>query len=201
MILGNEGKGFAVLSFAFARTAKFIVSPCAMRTLTSTFTRSLRGKTIMSKVREGVPLTSLVLVLHAAATWFMTGLIWFVQVVHYPLYDRVGSDAFVAYERIHCSLTTMVVAPVMIVELLSAVLLLFQRPRCMHMPEAALNLALLGLIWLSTLFIADQLHGALASQFSQEAHRALVGWNWLRTAAWSLRAVLLAAVVCRGLNH
>lgn len=30
---------------------------------------------------NGVP----ILVVHAAATWFMVGLIWFVQVVHYEL--------------------------------------------------------------------------------------------------------------------
>ena len=34
----------------------------------------------------------LLLLLHAAATLFMTGLIWFVQVVHYPLFARVGED-------------------------------------------------------------------------------------------------------------
>jgi len=146
-------------------------------------------------------LITLILVLHGAATWFMTGLIWFVQVVHYPLYDRIGAESFVAYERLHCSLTTIVVAPVMILELLTAVLLIFQRPRCLLLPEALLNLALLALIWLSTLFIADQLHGSLAGQFSKETHQALVGWNWLRTAAWSMRAVLLAAVFYRGLNN
>ena len=131
----------------------------------------------------------------------MTGLIWFVQVVHYPLYDRVGAEAFTDYERLHCSLTTMVVAPLMILELFTAVLLLFQRPRCLLLPEALINLVLLVLIWLSTLFIADQLHGSLAGQFSKSTHEALVGWNWLRTVAWSVRAVLLAIVFYRGLNH
>ena len=31
---------------------------------------------------------------HAAATLFMVGLIWFVQVVHYPLFAQVGSAGF-----------------------------------------------------------------------------------------------------------
>lgn len=34
------------------------------------------------------------LYLHAGATLFMTGLIWFVQVVHYPLFLRVGEGNF-----------------------------------------------------------------------------------------------------------
>ncbi|MFY0528690.1 hypothetical protein ACN28I_37835 [Archangium gephyra] len=36
-----------------------------------------------------MPSTPLVLLAHAAATLFMVGLIWFVQVVHYPLFSRV----------------------------------------------------------------------------------------------------------------
>jgi hypothetical protein len=28
-----------------------------------------------------------ILILNACLTWFMTGLIWFVQIVHYPLFD------------------------------------------------------------------------------------------------------------------
>lgn len=30
------------------------------------------------------------LLVHAAATWAMVGLVWFVQVVHYPLFAQVG---------------------------------------------------------------------------------------------------------------
>ena len=34
------------------------------------------------------------LLLQAAASWFLTGLIWIIQVVHYPLMSRVGADRF-----------------------------------------------------------------------------------------------------------
>ena len=33
-------------------------------------------------------------VAHAAATLFMVGVIWFVQVVHYPLMARVSASEF-----------------------------------------------------------------------------------------------------------
>ena len=38
-----------------------------------------------------------VLITCAAATWFMAGLHWFVQVVHYPLFADVGTERFIAY--------------------------------------------------------------------------------------------------------
>ncbi len=50
-----------------------------------------------------------------AAALFMTGLIWFVQIVHYPLFARVlrntAPDAFRAYEASHANRTSFVVFP------------------------------------------------------------------------------------------
>ena len=58
-----------------------------------------------------MPSTPLVLLAHAAATLYMVGLIWFVQVVHSPLFSRVGADGFVPYAAAHGVLTTWVVGP------------------------------------------------------------------------------------------
>ena len=48
----------------------------------------------------------LVFLSQIASTLYMTGLIWFVQVVHYPLLGAVGGSEFSAYEQRHMSLTT-----------------------------------------------------------------------------------------------
>ena len=37
------------------------------------------------------------LIVHAVSTWFMVGLIWMIQTVHYPLFARLGDDTFVRY--------------------------------------------------------------------------------------------------------
>jgi hypothetical protein len=54
----------------------------------------------------------------------MTGLIWFVQVVHYPLFDEVGQAQFTSYEARHTNLTTIVVVVPMFIELISSAALL-----------------------------------------------------------------------------
>lgn len=51
------------------------------------------------------------LVVHAATTLFMVGVIWFVQIVHYPLCSRVGGAAFAGYERDHVRRTGRVGGP------------------------------------------------------------------------------------------
>jgi hypothetical protein len=61
------------------------------------------------------------LIFHGAATLYMTGVIWFVQIVHYPLFSRVGQPGFSEYAREHVRRTGRVVAGPMLVELASAV--------------------------------------------------------------------------------
>jgi len=57
------------------------------------------------------------LLVNAAATLFMVGVIWFVQIVHYPLFALVGEAAFSEYERHHARRTGWVVAIPMLLEL------------------------------------------------------------------------------------
>jgi hypothetical protein len=134
------------------------------------------------------------LCLHAAATLFMVGLIWFVQVVHYPLFADVarlsGQGPFASYEARHTALTTLVVGPPMLLELICAGLLLFLRPQGLPAWSLWLAAALLAVIWLSTALLQVPRHGDLSVGFDAAAHRALVVTNWLRTVAWSARGGL-----------
>ena len=121
----------------------------------------------------------------------MTGVIWFVQIVHYPLFSGVGEADFAPYEGRHIWLTGLVVAPPMLVELATGVALLWLRPEEVSLLEVILGLALLGVIWLSTYLLQTPRHRTLGRGFDVTAHRELVLTNWLRTAAWSLRASLV----------
>ncbi len=132
-----------------------------------------------------------VLLAHLAATLFMVGVVWFVQVVHYPLFAQTGAADFTAYERRHVSLTTRVVAPPMLVEALTAVLLLRFRPAGMSNVQCGLGLALLAVVWLSTWLVQVPSHELLSRGFEPEAHRRLVAFNGVRTAAWTLRGGLV----------
>jgi len=138
------------------------------------------------------------LAVHAAATLFMTGLVWFVQVVHYPLYARVGPGDFVRYETDHTRRTGWIVAPAMAVEAASAAALLRVAPAGVPPAWTALGAALLALIWLSTFLIQVPRHTTLSRGFDRRAHALLVRTNWLRTAAWTARAPLALAMLVAG---
>ncbi len=121
----------------------------------------------------------------------MTGVIWFVQIVHYPLFSGVGEANFAAYEGRHTWLTGLVVAPPMLLELATGAALLWRRPEEVSLQEVIVGLALLGVIWFSTYLLQIPRHTVLGEGFDVTAHRELVLTNWLRTIAWSLRAGLV----------
>ena len=75
-----------------------------------------------------IPSPNTLLIANLVSTWYMVGLIWMVQVVHYPLFAKVGSEEFVGYQISHQTLTTLVVGPPMLIEIATAVLLIWIRP-------------------------------------------------------------------------
>ena len=140
-----------------------------------------------------------ILLANAAATFFMTGLIWFVQVVHYPLFAAVGSSEFPAYSRLHQSLTTFVVGPPMLVEAITAGILVVARPAGVSASLEWTGLLLVGVIWISTAVLQIPAHGRLAAGFSAETGAFLVSTNWVRTAAWSARGAVVVAMLWQAL--
>jgi hypothetical protein len=134
-------------------------------------------------------------VAHLVATWSMVGLIWFVQVVHYPLFALVGSDGFVGYESAHRVRTTFVVGPPMVAEAATTVLLLVAPPASTGRALPLVGLVLLAIVWASTILLQVPEHDRLSVRFDDQAVRRLVLTNWVRTAAWSARGAVSIAML------
>ncbi|MCL4795522.1 MAG: hypothetical protein KJZ84_13240 [Bryobacteraceae bacterium] len=132
-----------------------------------------------------------------ALALFMTGLIWTIQIVHYPLFARVGASVFAAYEAEHSARITIIVGPVMLLELAAAIALVRVRPAFVPAWATWTGLALVGVIWASTAFLQIPRHAQLAAGFDPATHAALVATNWIRTAAWTARSALLLWVSFR----
>lgn len=135
------------------------------------------------------------LVLHAAVTLFMTGLVWFVQIVHYPLLHRVGSSGFGSYETEHTRRTSPIVAPVMLFELGSGIWLALGGAVGVSSSLLLANVVLLAAIWGSTFVLQAPTHRKLARRFSAASVDHLISTNWIRTASWSLRALLIVFIL------
>lgn len=121
----------------------------------------------------------------------MVGLIWFVQIVHYPLFGYVGSKEFETFHEHHKILITPVVGFVMIVELVTTGILIFQIPVGIPNWTVIVGIILIGVIWISTLFLQIPYHIKLSSKFDKNVLMMLVNTNWIRTICWSLRGIIV----------
>jgi len=127
---------------------------------------------------------------HAGMTWFMVGLIWFVQIVHYPLMGKVSASGFPEYSAGHQRRTTWIVAPAMIAEAGCAIVLAwFPQGYSADSPVQWVGLGLLVLVWTSTFAIQVPLHSRLSTDFDENVWRRLVNTNWVRTIGWTGRGI------------
>lgn len=135
-------------------------------------------------------MTTLVL-LNAVATWAMVGVIWFVQLVHYPLFAAYAGDGFGRAMADHQRRTFWVVFPLMMTELVTSLALL-ATPGWLPWVGAAC----VGVWGFSTVLVQVPLHGRLGRDgFDPPTARWLVQTNWVRTAAWSLHGGLCGWLV------
>jgi hypothetical protein len=138
---------------------------------------------------------AVLLVVHLIATASMTGLIWFVQVVHYPLFARVGSEGFVSYESAHVAATSRVVGPPMAAEGVTAIALAVGWRDEVGIALVVAGLLLLAVIHASTVTLQVPAHRRLATGYDPVTVRRLVTTNWIRTAGWSARAAIAGAMI------
>jgi len=135
-------------------------------------------------------LTAPLLAVHAAATLMLAGLVWFVQLVHYPLMATLRPDQLPTYAVAHAVRTGWVVVPLMLAEAATAALIVWLRPAGVPAWSGLLGAALLMVIWLMTGWVQVPLHRTLQAQGGSSRVETLVASNWLRTGAWSARSVL-----------
>ncbi|MEW4567738.1 hypothetical protein AB1L88_07715 [Tautonia sp. JC769] len=128
------------------------------------------------------------------STLFMTGLIWLVQVVHYPLLVEVSPGAFGRYHAEHVRRIGPVVGPAMLAELVSAAGLVVLLPPGTPGWLAVAGLIVAGLTWVVTAAVQVPLHRRLALGFDAGRCRSLVRGNWVRTVLWSVHAAIVLAM-------
>ncbi|REK17609.1 MAG: hypothetical protein DWQ40_09185 [Actinobacteria bacterium] len=140
------------------------------------------------------------LLIHALATWFMIGLIWTIQTVHYPLFALVGSGSFPSYEASHTRRMGWLLAIPAGVEVTTGAALVWVRPAPVSLDLVLVGGALLAVMWVITALIQVPLHRRLSSFWSTHEIGQLVRSNWIRTGGWSVRGLLVIAMLSAALT-
>jgi hypothetical protein len=131
-------------------------------------------------------------IIHAVVTWALIGLIWTIQVVHYPLFEQVGEDHFRRYHDRHMARILWLVGPLMLAEVGTAAALLYSGERSLWF---ILSLTALAVIWGSTALFQVPLHQQLEAGYESSLVHRLVRSNRWRTLAWTVRGICLIALL------
>jgi hypothetical protein len=121
---------------------------------------------------------------HLAVSWALFGLIWTVQLSHYPGFHFIANDQWQAFHNHHRSSITIIVMPLMLLELGLACWLVFRYGWTWTIP-----LVMVLAIWASTFFISVPLHGKLGAGKDTAIISQLVSTNWIRTILWTAKAL------------
>ena len=131
---------------------------------------------------------SFIFFLNILVSFLLTGIIWTIQLVHYPSFNFVNKLNFLDFHKFHSTKISFIVIPLMLPEFFSALLLLIRDSSSSFL---WINFGLIVLIWLSTFFIQVPLHNILSQRKDKVAISRLVSTNWIRTTLWSIKTLFL----------
>ena len=130
------------------------------------------------------------LIIHLIATSVMVGVIWIIQLVHYPSFHFIELKQYTTFQRFHMSRISYVVIPAMLTELFTLILIIISMDQIDTLVLA--SAILLILIWLITALFFSGVHQKLTLGYDQTVVDKLVKLNWGRTLLWTLRLLLIS---------
>ncbi len=141
---------------------------------------------------------ALVLFVHLIFTSVMTGVIWVIQIVHYPSFHFVEKELYTAFQKFHMNRISIIVIPIMLAELITGLLLLLDKSSKSSL--LIISFVILILIWAITGVFFSKAHNKLIIGYQELVVNQLVVMNWIRTLLWTLRLLLLIFFIHLHLN-
>ena len=125
----------------------------------------------------------------------MFGVIWIVQVVHYPLMRFVSGREFARFETAHRLRISWVVGPLVAVEGVCVLAFLFAAPAGLiwWLPRAGAGAEAVAIG--TTVLVSAPLHERLNAHVDPATLDRLIATNWIRTVAWTARGGLAIAML------
>ena len=68
-----------------------------------------------------------VLLGHLIFTSIMTGVIWVIQIVHYPSFHFIEKELYTVFQKFHMNKISIIVIPIMLAELITGMMLFLDK--------------------------------------------------------------------------
>ena len=132
------------------------------------------------------------LMIHIISTSIMVGVIWVIQLVHYPSFKYVNESDYINFQKYHMSNISYIVFPVMFTELITALIILFFGEKSLFF---VLSLICLFLIWVFTGVLFTKYHSILKEGKDLMIIEKMIKANWIRALLWTMRLIMILFVI------
>ena len=117
----------------------------------------------------------------------MVGISLITHFVTYPSFKLIKSSIFSEFHKSYTNKMLLIVAPVMILELISSILLVIFDVSDNY-TEISLLITLI-LIWFLTFFTIVPIHNKLAVNYTKDLNQKLIKYNGFRTTLWIIKLI------------
>ena len=118
---------------------------------------------------------------------YLVSLVLITQFITYPTFLSIDKKKFPVYHKKYVNKISFIVAPVMLIELLTLILIAYFSKDFLIIK----SLFLLLVIWLTTFTIMVPSHNKISRAFNKKEINRLINYNWIRTILWSFKLLLI----------
>lgn len=129
----------------------------------------------------------LISIINLVCTWALIGLVWTIQLTHYPTFHHISELKWKRFHKHHTFSISLVVMPLMLIEIGATIIAVYYSATGINI----LALILVIGVWLNTFLQAVPLHNQLASAKNRQMIDQLVRVNWIRTLLWTAKGGIL----------
>ncbi len=118
---------------------------------------------------------------------YLLSLVIITQFITYPSFLHIDKRKFPEYHKKYVNKISFIVAPFMIIELLSLSFIAYLSGEFLIIK----SLILLLVIWLTTFIVMIPSHNKISSTFDEIEIKRLINFNWVRTILWFSKLSLI----------
>tara|TARA_B100000427_G_C15316073_1_gene510420 strand:+ start:173 stop:598 length:426 start_codon:yes stop_codon:yes gene_type:complete len=123
---------------------------------------------------------------------YILGVIIMTQFITYPTFLIIDKNSFNKYHRKYVNIISIIVAPAMVLEIISLIVLVYLSKDFLLVK----SLILLLCIWLTTFIIMVPSHNILSRKNDSKEIKKLININWVRTFLWSVKLIVMLIIYC-----
>ena len=121
---------------------------------------------------------------------YLLGVIIMTQFITYPTFLIIDKNSFNKYHRKYVNIISIIVAPAMVLEITSLIVLVYLSKDFLLVK----SLILLLCIWLTTFIIMVPSHNILSRKKDSKEIKKLININWVRTFLWSVKLIVMLII-------